>query len=118
MRRLGSGALLLLAACSGGADGAPDPEPDIRIACSIGGADGFQQQCGVERSMEDGQLYLVVRHPDGGFRRFEVLSDGHGVAVADGAQPAQISVREAGIEVTVGADRYRFPATIGGDGSD
>ena len=55
---------------------------------------------------------LVVRHPDGGFRRFEVMRDGTGLAAADGAERAVVSLHEQGIEVAVGTDRYRFPARI------
>lgn len=52
---------------------------------------------------------LVVRHPDGGFRRFEVVHDGRGVVAADGAHSAQIALRGGDVEVAVGTDRYRFP---------
>ncbi len=55
---------------------------------------------------------LTVRHPDGGFRRFAVTSDGSGLVSADGAEPAAVSLRDGGIEVVVGTDRYRFPATV------
>ncbi len=113
--RISSAALLLLAACSPGASGAPPPDPDSLIECALAGAAAFARDCAVERSREDGGLFLVVRHPDGGFRRFEVLTDGHGLAAADGAEPARIALHGEGIEVAVGADRYRFPATIAGD---
>jgi len=56
-------------------------------------------------------LYLVVRHPDGAFRRFKVLKDGRGVAVADGADQAETTLSGEVLEVQVGSDRYRFPAT-------
>jgi len=57
-----------------------------------------------------GTLFLIVRHPDGSFRRFEVLKDGHGLSVADGAEPAALSMAGNELEVAVGLDRYRFPA--------
>jgi hypothetical protein len=102
--------LLLLGACSAEAS-------DDFIECAVGGTTAFALDCAVERSEQDGTLFLVVRHPDGAFRRFEVLADGRGLAAADGAEPARVSTMEAGIEVAVGADRYRFPATIRGDGT-
>ena len=106
---------MLLAACSQGAGEAPAADPDDLIECAVGGASGFARRCAVEQARVDGATVLTVRHPDGGFRRFEVMIDGTGVATADGAQAARIALREGGIEVVVGTDRYRFPATIAGD---
>lgn len=118
MRISSAGILLLLAACSQGATegtaAAADEDFDDRIACAVAGAATFARACQVERTEVDGAPILVVRHPDGRFRRFEVMSDGTGLAAADGAQRAQVSLGEDGIEVTVGNDRYRFPATIAG----
>jgi hypothetical protein len=107
----------MLAACDGpDTAGAPQAaDPDNLIECAVGGAAAFTRECVVERSPGDLGLILTVRHPDGGFRRFEVTDDGTGVATADGAQAAQVAMREGGIEVAVGTDRYRFPATIGDD---
>ena len=106
--------LLLLAACDApDAAGAPQAaNPENLIECAVKGAADFARECLVEESRAEGATILVVRHPDGGFRRFEVTSDGTGLAAADGAQAAQVSMREGGIEVAVGTDRYRFPATI------
>ena len=56
---------------------------------------------------------LTIRHPDGGFRRLRITADGRGVIAADGAEPARVSViGPADIEVAVGGDRYRLPATV------
>jgi hypothetical protein len=109
--------LLLLAACDApDAAGAPQAaDPDNLIDCAVSGAAAFARECVVERTPADEGLILTVRHPDGGFRRFEVTDDGTGVATADGAQAAKVSLREGGIEVAVGTDRYRFPATIADD---
>lgn len=115
MRKAAGLALLPLAACSPSASETPPPDPDSLIECALAGAAAFARDCTVEQVREGDGLTLVVRHPDGGFRRFEVLTDGHGLASADGADRAQIAVHGAGIEVAVGADRYRFPATIAGD---
>lgn len=114
MHRAAGLALLLLAACSSDATDSPPPDPADLIECALAGATAFARDCAVERNQEDGGLVLVVRHPDGGFRRFAVLTDGHGLASADGADEARIAVRGAGIEVAGGVDRYRFPATIAG----
>ena len=103
---------VLLAACTPAAQA---PDPDSLIECALAGAVTFARDCAVEQVREGGSLMLVVRHPDGGFRRFDVLTDGHGLATADGADQAQVAVHGAGIEVAVGPDRYRFPATIAGD---
>jgi len=112
-------ATLLLAACSAEpgtqARTAPSsdsaPAQDDRIACALHGAADFSRDCIVERAPKDGVLYLVVRHPDGAFRRFKVLKDGRGVAVADGADEAETKLTGEILEVKVGNDRYRFPAT-------
>ena len=100
---------LVLAACS-------SPAPKVaegteHIPCALAGASRFAPDCAVERARQDGTLVLIVRHPDGAFRRFEVLQDGKGLAVADGAEVAQLKLSGAELEVTVGPDRYRFPAT-------
>ncbi len=120
---------LLLAACHSQADDtapaagndAAKPQPakaadgNELIECSIGGAQWLLRECEVEKSRDkDGALVLVVHHPDGGFRRFTVLTDGRGLAPADGAQEAVIDVVDDRIDVQVGDDRYRFPATVRG----
>ena len=119
MRTSSAAILLLLAACDApDAAGAPQAaDPENLIECAVAGSSAFARDCVVERSRVDGAPILVVRHPDGSFRRFEVTSDGTGVATADGSQPARITPREGEIEVAVGTDRYRFPATIAGDGA-
>ena len=70
--------------------------------------------CTVERSTDRDGMVLTIREPDGGFRRLRVTRDGRGVVAADGAEPARVSVRDAtSIDVAIGTDRYRLPATIG-----
>jgi hypothetical protein len=90
-------------------------DPDA-IVCALHGSDEFRRQCKVERAPQGETLFLVVHHPDGGFRRFEVLEDGRGLAVADGADEATLAIEGDLLAVTVEDDRYRFPATIGGAG--
>src|SRR5690606_9859444 len=93
-------------------DQAVAAEAETVIECAVAGATRFAPKCGVEQAAVEGTRILTVRHPDGGFRRFELTADGTGMVTADGAQPAGIVLRDGGVEVAVGADRYRFPATI------
>lgn len=54
-----------------------------------------------------------MRHADGGFRRLLVTHDGRGVVAADGAEAAVVAtVADNMIEVTLGNDRIRLPATV------
>lgn len=113
MRKLATIGPLLLAACGGsGETPVPDTDDTSRIDCAVAGATQFARACWVERVTEEGKLVLVIRSDGGSFRRFEVLSDGRGVAAADGADAAQVALADGGIEVTVADDRYRLPATI------
>ncbi|MEE8609363.1 MAG: hypothetical protein V3V60_02265 [Sphingomonas aquatilis] len=88
---------------------ADDGDP---ILCAHG-SDALRRTCTVERTQEDHGLILTVRHDDGGFRRLLVTQDGRGVIAADGAQVARVSIIDPqSIEVAIGSDRYRLPATI------
>ncbi|WEK46882.1 MAG: hypothetical protein P0Y56_00935 [Candidatus Andeanibacterium colombiense] len=83
------------------------------IECAIHGGQWFLRECEVEKTRDDtGALVLVVHHLDGGFRRFKVVTDGRGLETADGFEQAQTSVVDDRLDVRVGDDRYRFPATI------
>ena len=114
---------LALAGCSGGeadrqaaAQNGPvaEQKPGLAIHCALAGVEAFADDCTVEQSGMGDAVILTVRHPDGGFRRLRVTRDAHGVAVADGAQPASVSLAGGRqIEVAVGGDRYRLPATVG-----
>ncbi|MGE5723076.1 MAG: hypothetical protein ACM3YM_11515 [Sphingomonadales bacterium] len=89
---------------------ASDPVELVECA-SEGGA--FERACTVERTDGEGGMTLVLRKPDGGFRRLLVTGDGRGVIAADGAAPAQIRpLGEKLIEVAIGDDRFRLPATV------
>ncbi|MFA7588023.1 MAG: hypothetical protein WCY11_17845 [Novosphingobium sp.] len=104
--------LLLLGACSSGEiDPGQPAEGKEHIGCAVDGAKEFAPVCAVERTRQDGVLQLVIRHPVGTFRRFEVLTDGRGLAVADGADTAIVIAGGKMLDVTVGLDRYRFPFT-------
>ena len=111
-------AFLPLAACAQDESGASAAAADDRIACAVGGAAEFARTCQVERREVDGAAILVVRHPDGGFRRFILFDDGR-FETADGADRVERWIeedRDDVTEYTVGTDRYRFPARIMGDG--
>lgn len=85
---------------------------DGRIRCARGDAP-MERNCTVEQVRDRDGMVLTLRHPDGGFRRLRVATDGRGVVAADGAQPAAVTVTGPGdIEVAVGGDRYRLPATV------
>lgn len=88
---------------------------DGKIECALAGSTSFERTCTTERiAGADGQL-LVIRHADGGFRRFRILTDGRGLAPADGFDETKISLIENGmIEVSSGDDKYRLPAQIKG----
>jgi len=103
----------LLAACSEAVPYRAAGDGEDSIDCALAGATKFEAVCAVERAAGDGKRLLIVRHPDGGFRRFEIVSDGRGLVVADGAEEASVSVLEQNrIEVSVAGDRYRLPATV------
>ena len=86
---------------------------DGKIECAIDGASTFIRDCLTERLSGEGGVTMIIRHPDGGFRRFNILTDGHGLEAADGFDKAKISIAEDGkILVSVGPDRYLLPAQI------
>lgn len=102
--------------CSPGGIGDESADDADMIECAIGGEQAFLRECSVEQvRQEDGALVLVVRHADGGFRRFLVLTDGRGLEPADGAEQAISEVVDGRLDMQVGPDRYRFPATIKGN---
>jgi hypothetical protein len=114
---------LALAGCSDGqgdrqaaAQNGPAAEQKsgLPIDCALAGAAAFARDCTVEQSGTGNVVVLTLRHRDGGFRRLRVTQDGHGVAAADGAQPASVSIAgDRQIEVAIAGDRYRLPATVG-----
>ena len=130
--RISSGVLLagLAAACSpeqtantqvlANVEAVQDQEAadDGLLNCAVGAAATLSRVCSVERQESDRGLVLTIRHPDGGFRRLLVTKDGRGVVAADGAQPAQVTLVGANeIEVALGDDIYRLPATVKASGT-
>jgi len=114
---------LLLTACENRPDNAVLAEAEERAAahagddgkieCAINGASNFTRDCYTERLSGEGGATMIIRHPDGGFRRFNILTDGHGLEAADGFDQASVAIVEDGkILVTVGPDQYLLPAQI------
>ena len=101
-----------LAACQKGA-----PAPAMRhIDCALAGAVTFAPDCGVEEASAGARRFLVVQNKDGSFRRFEKVADGRGVISADGVEETRVSwLPDGRLEVSVGRDRYRFPAKMKAD---
>jgi hypothetical protein len=86
-----------------------------RIPCALGGKGDFTLVCTIDRTQSQDGLVLTIRHPDGGFHRLRVTTDGRGVIAADGAAEAAVSVIDKdAIEVAIEDARYRLPATIRG----
>jgi len=98
-----------LAACDGGGTGAEAAREDDRIECRIGAATSFERVCTIEQA----EGAITIRKPDGGFRRLVVTDDGRGVAAADGAEEAIVTIIDDGrIDVAIGGDNFRLPATV------
>ena len=105
---------LLLTACTVRSDDGAIPDDAQMIECALEGAAVFSSDCYVEYIEAGDETVVVVRHADGGFRRFTLLDDGHGLEAADGADAANIAIAGEGIEVSIDGDRYRLPANING----
>lgn len=108
-------ACLLLAACSGSEEPSPVALAREHIDCAVGGEPELRPACTVERVERDGALTLVVHHPDGAYRRFAVTRDGTGVTTIDSAAPPKVRLAGERLDVSVGTDRYLFPATVKND---
>jgi hypothetical protein len=106
----------VVAGCSGTAPSGQESlmgGDESRIACALGGETEFTAQCDAERVQSGERRELILRHPDGGFRRFEIVSDGRGLVAADGAEEAVVTPLSDGrIQLSVGDDRYQLPATV------
>lgn len=114
MRRIAVLCAVMLVACGQGEAQPQAADGALRIECAQGEGSVFGADCLVERvAGEEGSEY-VVRHPNGSFRRFRIAQDRKSMIAIDGADDAISSL--AGdpplMEVTVGPDRYRFPADL------
>lgn len=115
--RLAALSMLALAGCGGPAQ--PQAAPGAaRIECALGEGAEFGADCLVEKVAGDfstsGGPEFVVRHPDGGFRRFRIADNRSGMIALDGADTAvnRLVGEPPVLEVSVRADRYRFPADL------
>ena len=111
-------ALLVAAGCGDGqetsreAPGAAEGGEE-RVDCALAGAGEFQRNCTIERVEGVEGTILTLRHPDGGFRRLLVTTDGRGVIAADGAEKAVVSILGSNrIEVALAGNHYRLPARV------
>jgi hypothetical protein len=109
--------LLALTACSDNANAPVAANGEAAAAaaaktipCALADSAEFKPVCTVEDNTVDGQLYWIVRHPDGGFRRFQMIDNGTRIATADGADEVEMARAGAEFIVKAGPDRYRFPA--------
>ena len=90
------------------------PKPAVELIECAHARAALARDCLVDRQSGGDGLILTVRHPDGAFRRLATTNDGRGVISADGAEQAVVSVVGDGqIDVALGGDLYRLPATIG-----
>ena len=92
---------LCLAACNGGSgDDLSQAEQEAaeqaalagKVECALAGTDSFERICTTEQIASEAGNILVIRHPDGGFRRFDILTDGRGLAPADGFDETRITL--------------------------
>jgi hypothetical protein len=91
---------------------------DGKVECALSGSATFERTCTTEQIAGPDGMLLVIRHADGGFRRFNILTDGRGLEPADGFDETRISIMSDGmIEVSSGDDRYRLPAQVKGKGA-
>ncbi len=96
----------ILGACSEGQGVAEEgAEP---LLCALEGEGDWSDDCRLETARVGGANVLVIRHPDGGFRR--LVERGDGFASVDGFETARSEIRDGRIYVTIGNDKYNFPA--------
>lgn len=119
MRKLAIASLLLaLAGCKVAEDLAQASEQakeqagGDEIACAHAADTRFTADCWFERSDTEDTKIVVVHHPDGSFRRFQIVDDGRGLISADGSEELSVAVMDDMIQVTLADYRYLFPATI------
>ena len=99
---------VLVGACTiVGCHSAPDTAQAIKagepIECAVAGA-AFAPACASEREPHA----LILRHPDGGFRRLDVATD-RTLTAADGSDVAVgRTLPDGRLEIAIGGDRYRL----------
>lgn len=93
------GAALLSLLLAGCAAEAPAGDP---VACGPAGGE-LAPDCAVERQGD----VLIVKRPDGSFRRLARTADG--LVAADGAESAVVTSGAGSDDVTIGGWTYRLP---------
>lgn len=114
--------LVMLAACNGDAEEATlgeqttgEADASRSIPCALDESPEFSAICTRTTIPGEEGSQLILEGPDGSFRRFMIVSDGRGLVAADGAIQPQIRIlADDRIEVEIGGDRYRLPATVAG----
>lgn len=102
--RIFSCTLLVLAGCGQGGTNTAMAKASP-VECALDNASGFSSDCGLQNDGDPS--HLTILHPDGGFRRFDVGTDG--IAAADGADGVTIrTLADGRNEITAGANRYRL----------
>jgi len=89
--------------------------------CAIGGSAELKPVCTVyEVKAMDEDAFLVMWHPDGGFRRVRYRDADQTIEVLDGAELATSVTRgeDGSMEFAIDGDRYRLPADMVGRKSD
>ena len=81
----------------------------VTVSCALHGAADYKDRCTVEHSASGGKNFILLRHPDGGFRRLEELEAGKRYKTIDGADEAVVEANGSDLELTVGDDHYLFP---------
>ena len=104
-----------LVSCGEGEESAAkEPPRGEAIECAIGGAEQFERTCRMEMREDESGLTLTIRNALGGFRRILLPRDNSGAVAADGAERTRVTILpDDRVEVAIGGDRYRLPATIG-----
>lgn len=105
-----------LSACGKAGEQPAQPSPQASesasgVPCRVGKAGPMTPDCAIEREGSGEGAVLTIRHPDGGFRRLQLVKDGRGVVAADGAESAVVYLTGDGqAEIAIGDDLYRLPA--------
>lgn len=88
-----------------------------KIECALDAVEEFTMTCATERVVEEDQTLLMIRHFDGSFKRFRILTDGRGLEAAEGFDPIYIEIiDDDNIMLISGADRYKLKARFTGGG--
>lgn len=86
-----------------------------KIECALNGAETFSENCATERVSSENDTILMIRHSDGGFKRFRILTDGRGLEVAEGFDDSFIEIIDENyILLTSGNDKYKLKAQFKG----